>query len=88
MKMKRIKNNLIFNEFKNEKLENEVSEYISKKIGKVAKPKKVLVLSDLPKTRTGKIMRRVLQAKLLGKPLGDLSSLENPDVLNEIHMLK
>ncbi len=74
-------------EFKNEKLENEISDYISKKIGKVAKPKNVLVLSDLPKTRTGKIMRRLLKSKLLGKPLGDLSSLENPIVLDEIPKL-
>ncbi len=74
-------------EFKNEKLENEISDYISKKIGKVAKPKNVLVLSDLPKTRTGKIMRRLLKSKLLGKPLGDLSSLENSIVLDEIPKL-
>jgi len=37
----------------------------------------------LPKTSTGKIMRRLLKAKLLGNPLGDLSSLENPKVLEE-----
>ena len=74
-------------EFKNEKFDTEISEYVSKKIGKIAKPKKVLVLSDLPKTRTGKIMRRLLKSKLLGKPLGDLSSLENPRILDEIPKL-
>ena len=72
------------NEFKGNDLEDEIIQYVSEKIGKIAKPKKVFVLSDLPKTRTGKIMRRVLQAKLLGKPLGDLSSLENPSVLDEV----
>jgi acetyl-CoA synthetase len=61
-----------------------ISNYISEKIGKLAKPKFVFVLSDLPKTRTGKIMRRLLKAKLLGLELGDLSSLENPKVLEEI----
>ncbi len=66
-------------------LESEISNYISDKIGKVAKPKHVFQLSDLPKTRTGKIMRRLLKSKLLGYDLGDLSSLENPQILDEIH---
>ncbi len=68
-------------------LDIEISNYISEKIGKLAKPKFVYVLSDLPKTRTGKIMRRLLRAKLLGLKLGDLSSLENPQVLEEIPKL-
>ncbi len=68
-------------------LELDVSNYISEKIGKIAKPKFVFELSDLPKTRTGKIMRRLLKSKLLGDELGDLSSLENPSVLDEIHKL-
>ena len=63
---------------------SEVIDYVSEKIGKVAKPKFVFQLSDLPKTRTGKIMRRLLKSKLLGHDLGDLSSLENPLVLDEI----
>ena len=65
----------------------EISNYISEKIGKVAKPKFVFQLSDLPKTRTGKIMRRLLKSKLLGTELGDLSSIENPQVLDEIQKL-
>lgn len=68
-------------------LESEISNYISEKIGKVAKPKYVFKLTELPKTRTGKIMRRLLKSKLLGKELGDLSSLENPHVLDEIPKL-
>ncbi len=68
-------------------LESEISNYVSEKIGKVARPKFVFQLSDLPKTRTGKIMRRLLKSKLLGKDLGDLSSLENPHVLDEIQKL-
>jgi acetyl-CoA synthetase len=68
-------------------LDIEISNYISEKIGKLAKPKFVYALSDLPKTRTGKIMRRLLRAKLLGLKLGDLSSLENPQVLDEIQKL-
>jgi len=67
--------------------DDEISKYVSEKIGKLARPKLVYVLSDLPKTRTGKIMRRLLKAKLLGLELGDLSSLENPHVLDEIPKL-
>ena len=65
----------------------EISDYISDKIGKVARPKFIFQLSDLPKTRTGKIMRRLLKSKLLGNELGDLSSLENAYVLDEIEKL-
>ncbi len=68
-------------------LESEMSNYISKKIGKLARPKLIFQISELPKTRTGKIMRRLLKAKLLGTPMGDFSSLENPQVLNEIPKL-
>ncbi len=68
-------------------LESEISNYVSEKIGKFARPKLVFQLSDLPKTRTGKIMRRLLKSKLLGEDLGDLSSLENPHVLDEISKL-
>ena len=64
--------------------ESEIVDHISTKIGKIAKPKYIFQLSDLPKTRTGKIMRRLLKSKLLGMELGDLSSLENPGVLDEI----
>jgi acetyl-CoA synthetase len=67
--------------------ESDISDYISEKIGKVAKPKFIFQLTDLPKTRTGKIMRRLLKSKLLGMELGDISSLENPHVLDEISKL-
>ncbi|MGI9567710.1 MAG: AMP-binding protein [Nitrosopumilus sp.] len=66
---------------------SEISDYISEKIGKIARPKHIFRLSDLPKTRTGKIMRRVLKSKLLGKDPGDLSAIENPNVLTEIQEL-
>lgn len=65
-------------------INEEISEYISHKIGKLARPKFIFVLSELPKTRTGKIMRRLLRSKILGSDLGDISSVENPQVLNEI----
>ena len=65
-------------------INEEISEYISQKIGKLARPKFIFILSELPKTRTGKIMRRLLRSKILGTDLGDISSVENPQVLNEI----
>ena len=68
--------------------ESEIADHICTKIGKIAKPKYIFQLSDLPKTRTGKIMRRLLKSKLIGMELGDLSSLENPGVLDEITKFK
>lgn len=68
-------------------LESTISDFISTQIGKLARPKLIIQMSDLPKTRTGKIMRRVLKSKLLGSDLGDMSSLENPQVLDEISKL-
>ncbi|MDX1533478.1 MAG: AMP-dependent synthetase, partial [Nitrosopumilaceae archaeon] len=72
------------NNEKNNSIEEEIKQFVAEQIGKVALPNRVLVLSDLPKTRTGKIMRRLLKAKILGNDLGDYSSLENPQVLDEI----
>ena len=68
-------------------LEHEISDFIAKKIGKLAKPKFLFQLPDLPKTRTGKIMRRLLKSRLLGQELGDLSSLDNPQILESIPKL-
>jgi acetyl-CoA synthetase len=72
---------------KHQNIQQEISTHLSEKIGKVAKPKYVFQISNLPKTKTGKIMRRLLKSKLLGEELGDLSSLENPNVLDEINTL-
>ncbi len=78
---------IVAEEKNEEKLDVEIIKFISEKIGKIAKPKFVFVISSLPKTRTGKIMRRLLKSKLLGFSLGDLSSLENPQVLDEVTKL-
>ena len=48
------------------------------------RPQEVHIVSDLPKTRSAKIVRRLIKAKFLGQELGDLSSVENPESLNEI----
>jgi len=69
---------------KNQDLQRQIQDWVSGKIGKIARPKSVHTISDMPKTRTGKIMRRLLRTKMLREPLGDLSGLENPQVLDEI----
>lgn len=69
---------------KNQDLERQIQDWVSDKIGKIARPKSIYTIPDMPKTRTGKIMRRLLRAKILDEPLGDLSSLENPQALDWI----
>ena len=71
-------------EFMSENIEDRIKDVISKKIGKLARPKMIMQISDLPKTSTGKITRRLLQSKILGKDLGDVSAIENVHVLDEI----
>jgi acetyl-CoA synthetase len=53
-------------------------------IGKIAKPRKVWIVTDMPKTRSGKIMRRVLGAISNDKDVGDVTTLANPDIVEEI----
>lgn len=68
------------------KLLEEINEEVVKHIGKVARPDKVQLVSDLPKTRSGKIMRRILRKVAEGDTsnLGDTSTLLNPEVVDEI----
>jgi acetyl-CoA synthetase len=68
----------------NDVLRQEVSDTITRSLGKALKPEKVLFVRELPKTRSGKIMRRVIRGIYLGSETGDLSSLENPASLEEI----
>jgi acetyl-CoA synthetase len=53
-------------------------------LGKAFAPERVLFVGALPKTRSAKIVRRAVRAKALGEDPGDLSTLENPDALEEI----
>jgi acetyl-CoA synthetase len=62
----------------------EVSELVARDLGKAFRPDRVVFVKALPKTRSAKIMRRAVRAKALGADLGDLSSLENPEALDEI----
>jgi len=58
-----------------EKLEMELRDHVGHEIGPIAKPSTIDLVNDLPKTRSGKIMRRVLRARALGQDVGDLSTL-------------
>jgi acetyl-CoA synthetase len=60
----------------NKTLSEDLREHVSKEMGPIAKPESVTFVETLPKTRSGKIMRRVLKARALGKDEGDLSTLE------------
>jgi acetyl-CoA synthetase len=64
----------------------EIVETVVEQIGKIAKPEKIQFVSGLPKTRSGKIMRRILRKVAEGEPdkLGDTSTLLDPEVVNEI----
>jgi acetyl-CoA synthetase len=59
----------------------ELREHVASRIGKLARPKRILWTDDLPKTRSGKIMRRLLRDVAEGKVLGDVTSLRDPDVM-------
>jgi len=67
-----------------EALRDELSDRVAKALGRALKPEKVLFARDLPKTRSAKIMRRLIRATHLGSPAGDVSSLENPDAITAI----
>jgi acetyl-CoA synthetase len=67
-----------------EALRVELSERVATALGKPLRPEKVLFARDLPKTRSAKIMRRVIRATHLGSPAGDVSALENPDSITAI----
>jgi acetyl-CoA synthetase len=67
-----------------EATEQEVAARVAEELGKAFTPERIVFVGSLPKTRSAKIVRRAVRAQVLGKDPGDLSSLENPDSLEEI----
>ncbi|MDX2005427.1 MAG: AMP-binding protein [Meiothermus sp.] len=65
-------------------LEAGIADTIARALGKALKPERILFVSDLPKTRNAKVMRRVIRAAFLDQPAGDLSALENPSAVEVI----
>ncbi|MCL4542218.1 MAG: acetate--CoA ligase [Deltaproteobacteria bacterium] len=74
-------------EGKEQEVTQKVISTIEKEIGKIARPKYVYVVPDMPKTRSGKIMRRVLSAIPNKLDIGDITTLANPEVVEKIKLL-
>jgi acetyl-CoA synthetase len=64
-----------------DKFEQELKAHVAEKIGAIARPEKIMVTADLPKTRSGKIMRRLLRDIAEGRALGDVTTLADPTVV-------
>jgi len=65
-------------------METKVSKAIETEIGKIARPKNVWIVPDMPKTRSGKIMRRVIASVSNFADVGDVTTLANPEVVDGI----
>jgi len=65
-------------------LKKELREHVRQVIGPVATPDEIYFVQSLPKTRSGKIMRRVLKAVSMGAPIGDVSTLEDEGSVEEV----
>ena len=77
---------IVSTKLNDDKIKDEIINVVRKVIGSIAKPDKIQIVSGLPKTRSGKIMRRILRKVASNdfKNLGDTSTLLNPDVVKEI----
>jgi acetyl-CoA synthetase len=67
-----------------EALEQELREHVAQRIGKLARPKRIIWTADVPKTRSGKIMRRLLRDIAEGRELGDVTTLREPGVMKDL----
>jgi len=65
-------------------LEGELKQHVVKKIGAIARPERIIFIADLPKTRSGKIIRRLLRDIAEGRVVGDITTLADPSVIAEI----
>ena len=64
--------------------ETELSDHVARLLGKPLRPARIHALTQIPKTRNGKILRRVVRNAYIGRPMGDLSSMENPRSIDEV----
>ena len=71
-----------------DELRVELRDHVGKELGKIACPDEIWFVKDVPKTRSGKIMRRVIRAKAIGEPVGDISTLADPETVDEIGRAK
>lgn len=70
-----------------EELSQRIIQAIVSEIGPIARPRKVWIVPDLPKTRSGKIMRRILASISNNKEIGDVTTLANPEVVEAINQM-
>jgi acetyl-CoA synthetase len=71
-----------------EDIRKRVEESVVREIGAIARPRRIMIVPDMPKTRSGKIMRRVLAAISNNEDAGDISTLANPEIVEEIRRIK
>jgi acetyl-CoA synthetase len=71
----------------NEHLVQELKEYVAKRIGAIARPADIFFTAELPKTRSGKIMRRLLRDIAEGRVLGDTTTLADPTVVQQLKQM-
>jgi acetyl-CoA synthetase len=67
-----------------EEIVTEINDHVAKRISKIARPKRIIWAGDLPKTRSGKIMRRLLRDIAEGRELGDVTTLRDPNVMQQL----
>jgi acetyl-CoA synthetase len=67
-----------------DEVEGGIRAVVAERIGKFARPKRIIWADDLPKTRSGKIMRRLLRDIAEGRALGDVTTLRDPDVMSQL----
>ena len=71
-----------------EDIRKRVEDSVVREIGPIARPRRIRIVPDMPKTRSGKIMRRVLAAISNNEDAGDISTLANPEIVDEIRNMK
>jgi len=67
-----------------EEIEAEIRDHVAQRISKIARPRRIIWADDLPKTRSGKIMRRLLRDIAEGRELGDITTLRDPAVMEQL----
>lgn len=68
--------------------ESELSDHVARLLGKPFRPARIHVLGQIPKMRNGKVLRRVLRSAYIGRPIGDLSCMEDPRPIDEVLSLR
>jgi acetyl-CoA synthetase len=67
-----------------DEIRKDINDHVAKRISKIARPKRIIWAGDLPKTRSGKIMRRLLRDIAEGRELGDVTTLRDPGVMGQL----